>query len=144
MCYYRKVKPTPYINRANENRFCPILLLISHRGKILLTPIEPEQHPWVFQNVIYHQSTRGQEQHFWGMSRWPLRNGAKETGGGPWDILRKSFSCQSFNWWYNILIQVRGTGIPMYFLFLPTLSVKEYYSYPHSAGRNNIHAQWLV
>ena len=23
-------------------------------------------------------------------------------------------------WWYNILILVRGIGIPMYFLFLPS------------------------
>ena len=41
-------------------------------------------------------------------------------------------SCPSFDWWYNILILVRGTGIPMY------------YSYPHSAGRNNVPARRLV
>jgi hypothetical protein len=32
----------------------------------------------------------------------------------------------------------------MYFLFLPALCGKEYYSYPHSAGRNNIPAHRLV
>jgi hypothetical protein len=32
----------------------------------------------------------------------------------------------------------------MYFLFLPTLYMKEYYFYPHSAGRNNIPARILV
>jgi hypothetical protein len=45
---------------------------------------------------------------------------------------------------YNILILVRGTRIPMPFLFLPALCGKEYYSYPHSAGKNNIPARRLV
>ena len=61
--------------------------------------------------VIYHQSKRGQEQLFRGMSRGPLRNGAKRSGAGPRDIPRKSCSCPSFDWWYNILILVRGTGM---------------------------------
>jgi hypothetical protein len=59
------------------------------------------------------------------------------SGAGLRDIPRKSCSGPSFDWWYNILILVRGTGIPMYFLFLS----EEYYSYPHSAGRNNIPAR---
>jgi hypothetical protein len=73
-----------------------------------------------------------------------LWNGAKRSGAGPRDIPRKSCSCPSFNWWYNILILVRGTGMTMYFLFLPALCGKEYYSYPHSAGRNNIPVRRLV
>ena len=38
--------------------------------------------------VIYHQSKRGQEQLFQGMSRGPLRNGAKRSGAGTRDIPR--------------------------------------------------------
>ena len=86
------------------------------------------------QNVIYHQSKRGQEQLFRGVSR----------GRSPRETPRKSCSCPSFDWWYNILILVRGTGIPMYFLFLPALCGKEYYSYPALQGKNNIPARRLV
>ena len=85
-------------------------------------------------NVIYHQSKRGQEQLFRGVSR----------GRSPRETPRKSCSCPSFDWWYNILILVRGTGISMYFLFLPALCGKEYYSYPALQGKNNIPARRLV
>jgi hypothetical protein len=50
----------------------------------------------------------------------------------PRDIPRKSCS------WYNILILFRRTGIHIVFFILSCTVQKEYYSYLHCAGKNNI------
>jgi hypothetical protein len=57
------------------------------------------------------------------------------TSKGVFFIIRGG-SCPSFDWWYDIIIIVRGAGIPL--SFIPGLFGKEYYSHPPSAGKNNI------